>query len=89
MTREEFDRKVIGKETEFIVEFDIRPFGAKQNDAIGVFLAEQRFRHSVGALNKSKRVVMIVEADYEITAQVEDHVEQLKSAGLKVSIERR
>lgn len=46
MTKDDFDRKLIGKETAFIVEFDVRPFGTEQRDAVGVFLGKQMLRHS-------------------------------------------
>jgi len=89
MTKDEFDRRVIGKETPFIVEFDVRPFGAEQQEAVAVFLGEQMFRQSIGTLNTSQRAIIVVDTDYESTAQLEGFVEKLKSAGLRVTFEKR
>lgn len=89
MTKDEFDRRVIGKETAFAVSFDVRPFGAEQQEAVAVFLGHQMFRKSIGTLNTSQKVVLITDGDYESTPQLDSFIRILKSAGLNVSIDKR
>lgn len=87
MTKDEFKQKAIRSETETTVSYDLRPFGNDQQEAAALCLGEQVFRLSIGALNTSKALVLVVDSKYQNTPQIGGHIEKLKTAGLPVSIE--
>ena len=89
MTKDEFTQKAIRNETDSTVSYDVRPFGTEQQGAVAVFLGEQVFRHSIGALNTSKSVALLVDGNYESTSQLEGFIEKLKSAGLDVAVQKQ
>lgn len=89
MTKEQFAETAVRNETDSTVSYDVRPFGAEEQEAVAVFLGEQVFRHSSGALNTSKNVTLLVDNHYESTSQLEGFIEKLKSAGLHVSVDKQ
>ncbi len=89
MTKEQFTERAVRNETDSTVAFDVRPFGAEQQEAVAVFLGEQVFRLSIGALNLSKNLTLLVDGKYESTSQLEGFIEKLKSAGLHVSVDKQ
>lgn len=89
LTRAQFNQKAIRTETEGAVFYDVRPFGRQQLAAVALYLGELAFRQSIGALNKSKSVVLIVDKAFQSTPQIDRFIRQLNSAGLRASIEKR
>ncbi len=89
MTKDEFNQNAVRNETGTTISYDVRPFGPEQQEAVAVFLGEQVFRRSIGALNTSKSVVLLVDGGFESTAQLEGFVGELNSAGLHVSMVRQ
>jgi hypothetical protein len=87
VTRDEFHRKAVRRESAGTVSFDVRPFGSRQDDAVTVFLGEQEFRRSIGSLDTSRSVVLVVDGDFLESSQIRGFIQHLKPS-LPVSIQR-
>lgn len=70
MTKEEFDESVTRTETTAEITYDVRPSGEKQQEVVASILGELVFRSSLGALNASKKVALLVDNRFENTAQL-------------------
>ena len=88
MTEDDFKKNAIRTEDNDAVTYDVRPFKDQQQDAVAVCLGALNFRLSINALNTSKGLVLLVDSAFVSTSQLDGFVENLKSAGLRVKVQK-
>jgi hypothetical protein len=86
MTAGEFKKTVKRTEDETSITYDLCPFEGQQQGAAAWYLGDLILKLSVGALNTSKAVVLLVDTRFVTTPQLDGFVEKLKAAGLRIEV---
>lgn len=87
LTESEFKRTAKRTEDEAGITYDLRPFENQQQDAVAWYLGNLMFRLSANWISlPSKAVVLLVDARFVITRQLDGFVKKLNAAGLPIEV---
>jgi len=88
MTESEFKKTVKRTEDETSVTYDFRPFEDQQQLAGAWYLGNLIFKSSVGALNTTKALALLVDTRFESTPQLDGFITKLRAHGLRIEVRR-
>ena len=86
MDTTEFNKTAVRTETPNQITFDVRPFGARQGEAVDFYLHEIGMQLNYGTFSTSRPIVVLCDANTTFPSTTNTWLAQVNARGVPVSI---
>jgi hypothetical protein len=88
MDIKEFNEKVLRTETDSTVTFDVRPFGARQGEAIDSYLYAVGMALQMDVFPHTQPIVVLCDIDTAFPSTTDTWLAEVQSRGVAIEIQR-